>query len=105
MNAHQFDDETLASCIKESTQQREKEEQKRGDPSLSQKCKRPKVASSEANATHKRKRKKIAKQTNSSSLQLRPLIEFGSCSSASSTAGLAVDQVGSSGLFLKGENS
>jgi hypothetical protein len=32
------------------------------------------------------------------------LIEFGSCSSASSTAGLAADQVGSSGLFFKWRN-
>jgi hypothetical protein len=72
-------------------------------PSPSQKRKNPKVDSSDANATHKRKRKRIAKQTNSSSLQLRPLIEFGSCSSASSTAGLAADQVGSSCLFLSGE--
>jgi hypothetical protein len=104
MNAHQNDDETLASFIKQSTQPRGKGRTKRDDPSPSQKRKNPKVASSEAHATHNRKRKNIAKQTNISSLQLRPLIEFGSCSSASSTAGLAADQVGRSGLFSNWRN-
>jgi len=85
MNPHQNDDETLASCIKQSTQQRGKGRTKRDDPSPSQKRKNPKVASSQAHATHNRKRKNIAKQNNSSSPQLRPLIEFGSCGSASPT--------------------
>jgi hypothetical protein len=58
MNAHQNDDETPASCIKQSTQQRGKEEQREMTPSPSQKRKNPKVASSEANGTHKRKKKK-----------------------------------------------
>jgi hypothetical protein len=38
------------------------------------------------------------KKNSNANQQLRPLIEFGSCSS--STAGLAADQVGSSGLFF-----
>jgi hypothetical protein len=61
MNPHQNDDETLASCIKQSTQQRGKGRTKTDDPSPSQKRKNPKAASSEAHATHNRKRKKYSK--------------------------------------------
>ncbi len=64
----------------------EKEEQRQMTQVQARSAKTPKRLHQKHMPHTTEKEKNIAKQTNSSSLQLRPLIEFGSCGSASPTS-------------------